>query len=180
MAALFIDFLPVVVFFAAFWIWDLMVATAVLIAVTVVLAAYNWLRKREVNRMQLLTAALVLVFGGATLLLNDEMFIKWKPTIVYWLFAAVFAGSVLFGQPLLKRMLASKITLPDFAWSRLNTAWIAFFAAAGALNLWVVYAFSTETWVTFKLVAAVALPLLFALAQGFYIAKHAIEEETAG
>jgi intracellular septation protein len=76
----------------------------------------------------------------------------------------------------LKRVLASKIALPDFAWARLNTAWIAFFAAVGALNLWVVYAFSTETWVTFKLVAAVVLPLGFALAQGFYIARHAGED----
>lgn len=178
MAALLVDFLPVLVFFAAFKLWDLMVATAALIVVTGVLVAVTWVRKREINRMQVVIALLVLVFGGITLLLNDEMWIKWKPTAVYWLFAAVFAGTHWIGdKPLIRRLFESKMALPAVVWSRLNMAWMGFFAAVGALNLWVVYTFTTDGWVNFKLIAAVGLPVLFALAQGLYIARHVQEDD---
>lgn len=181
MATLLLDFLPVLVFFAAYKLSDLMVATVALIVVTLVQTAVTWVRTRTIKKMNLIVAGLVLVFGGATLLLNDEMWIKWKPTVVYWMFAAVFAASHWIGEkPITRRMFGAQMTLPDFAWTRLNFAWVVFFAVGGALNLWVAYAFSTDIWVNFKLVAAIGLPVLFALAQGFYIARHASEAETGG
>lgn len=180
MLTLLFEFLPVLVFFIVFKVWGLIPATVALVAATLVQVTVNWVRTRTVNKMHVVTAVLVLVFGAATVLLDDEMFIKWKPTIVYWLFAAAFAGTAAFTErPLLKRLLGSKLTLPDFAWSRLNLMWIAFFAFAGVLNLWVVYRYSTDTWVNFKLFAAIGLPLLFAVAQGFYIARHVADDEAA-
>lgn len=174
MFALLLDFLPVLVFFAAYKLSNLMVATAALIVVTLVQTAVTWARTRTVKKMSLLVAGLVLVFGGLTLVLDSEIWVKWKPTAVYWMFAVVFAGSEWVGaKSIVRRMFDAQMTLPDFAWRRLNFAWVAFFTLGGALNLWVAYNFSTDTWVNFKLGAAIGLPLLFALVQGIYVARHA-------
>lgn len=173
---LLIDLLPVLLFFVAYKVAGLMPATAVLIVVTLALAAVNWLRTRSVNRLQLVTAAAVLVFGGITLALDNELFIKWKPSVVYWLFAAVFAGSHFIGrEPVVKRLLGGAVELPAAVWTRLSLSWVAFFVAVGALNLWVAYRYDTDTWVNFKLFAALGLPLLFVLAVGFYVSRHAQE-----
>ena len=171
---LFFEFLPVLLFFVAYKLWGLMTATAVLIVATLALVAATWARTRTVKWMQLVTAAAVLVFGGITLALDNELFIKWKPTIVYALLAAVFAGSHWIGErPVIRRMLDGAVALPDRIWARLSGLWVAFFLVVGALNLWVAYRFDTATWVNFKLVAAIGLPLAFAVAQGVYIARHA-------
>ncbi len=171
---LLLDFLPVLLFFATYKLWGLMVATAVLIVVTVVMAVVTWLRTRQVNHMQLTAAALVLVFGGITLILEDEMWIKWKPTVVNWLFAAAFLASQwVTSQPLVRRLFGSGLSLPDRVWTQLNLAWVVFFVAMGGLNLWVAYAFDTDTWVNFKLFGLLGLTVVFAVAQGFYIARHA-------
>lgn len=176
MLALLADFLPVLVFFAAYKLSDLMVATVALIVVTLVQTAVTWFRTRTVKKMNLIVAGLVLVFGGLTLLLDSEIWVKWKPTAVYWMFAVAFAGSEWIGaKSLVRRMFDAHMSLPEFAWRRLNAAWVLFFIAGGALNLWVAYAFSTDTWVNFKLAAAVGLPVVFALAQGFYVARHVTE-----
>ena len=173
---LFFEFLPVLLFFVAYKLWGLMTATAVLIVATLALVGVTWARTRTVNWMQLVTAAAVLVFGGITLALDNEMFIKWKPTIVYALLAAVFAGSHWIGErSVVRRMLDGSVALPDRVWLRLSGLWVAFFLVVGALNLWVAYRFDTATWVNFKLVAAIGLPLAFAVAQGVYIARHAQE-----
>ena len=173
--ALLVEFLPVLLFFVAYKLWGLMTATAVLIVATTVQVAVAWLRTRQVKWLQLVTAGAVLLFGGLTLALDSELFIKWKPTVAYWLFAFVFAASHVVGErPLVARVLTG-ITLPEPVWRRLSAMWVAFFAAAGALNLWVAYRFDTETWVTFKLVAAIALPLAFAVGLGFYISRHVQE-----
>lgn len=178
MAKFLFDFFPVLLFFAAFKVWGLMAATAVLIAATLAQTAWSWWRRGKVETMHLLTAALVLVFGGITLALDDEMFIKWKPTVINWLFAAAFLGSQWLGggKPVIRRLMEHGITLPGPVWTRLNLAWVAFFAAVGALNLWVVYNFDTDTWVNFKLFGILGLTFAFALAQGFYIARHAEEK----
>jgi intracellular septation protein len=174
MAAFLFDFFPVLLFFAAFKVWDLMVATAVLIVATLLQTAWSWWHKGKVNRMHLLTAVLVLVFGGITLLLEDEIFIKWKPTVVNWLFAAAFLGSqwLAGGKPLIRRMMEHGIALPDAIWLRLNMAWSAFFLLLGGLNLCVVHTFDTATWVNFKLFGMVGLTVAFAFAQGFYMVRH--------
>ena len=173
---LFFEFLPVLLFFAAFKVWGLMVATAVLIAATTVQVLVSWVRTRTIKWMQLLTAGAVLVFGGITLALDNELFIKWKPTIVYALIALVFVASHwIGGRPVIRRMLEGSVSLPDRIWAHLSALWVVFFIAVGALNLWVAYNFDTDTWVNFKLVAAIGLPIAFAVAQGFYIARHAEE-----
>lgn len=176
MATFLADFFPVLLFFAAYKAWGLMPATAVLIVATLAQVAWSWSRHGRVNRMHVATAALVLVFGGITLLLNDELFIKWKPTVVNWLFAAGFLGSHwIGGRVMIRRIMESGIRLSDADWGRLNVAWALFFVALGVINLWVVYTFSTDTWVNFKLFGILGLTVLFALAQGFWIARRIVE-----
>jgi intracellular septation protein len=123
--------------------------------------------------MYLITFALLLVLGGATLLLHDERFIKWKPTLVNWAFALAFFGSTLVGSKcLIERMMGSQLALPQPIWRRLNHAWTLFFLAVGGANLYVAYHFETKTWVNFKLFGVLGLTLLFALAQGWYLMRH--------
>jgi intracellular septation protein len=117
--------------------------------------------------------AIIAVFGGATLLLQDETFIKWKPTVLYWLLGLVLAGSaLLFRRNLLRTMLSQQVQLPDPVWSRLNWSWIGFFAFMGALNLYVAYNYSTDLWVNFKLFGGMGLMLVFVLVQAALLAKY--------
>jgi intracellular septation protein len=122
--------------------------------------------------------ALVVVFGGATLILHDEVFIKWKPTILYWLFAATLFGSAqFFGRNLIRKMLEEQVQVPELIWKRLNLAWIGFFTVMGVLNLHIAFTYSTETWVTFKLFGGMGLMIVFIVAQGLVLAKYIPEEK---
>jgi intracellular septation protein len=167
------DFFPILLFFGAYHLYDIYVATAVAVAAAVVQVGYHWLKHRSVPTMQWVTLGLLVVFGGLTLLLRDPLFIKWKPTVVNWLFAAAFLLAPLVSpKTLIERLMGHAVTLPAFAWRRLNLAWATFFVSMGALNLFVAYSFDEETWVNFKLFGLMGLTLLFALAQGFYLARH--------
>jgi intracellular septation protein len=120
---------------------------------------------------------IIVVFGGATLLLRDETFIKWKPTVLYWLFGAVLAvAEIAFRRNLIRAMLSEQVRLPDPVWARLNWSWIGFFAAMGGLNLYVAYNFSTDLWVNFKLFGGMGLMLLFVLAQALVLARYMEEK----
>lgn len=155
----------------------ILLATAVAIAATFGQIAWVWLRHRKVDAMLWVSLVIVSVFGGATLFFHDPVFIKWKPTVLYWLFSATLAGSaLLFRRNLIQRMLAAQITLPEAVWHRLNLAWAGFFAFMGALNLVVAYRFSEEAWVNFKLFGGMGLMLLFVLGQGLFLSKHLQEE----
>ena len=166
------DFIPVVAFFLSYKLAGIYVATAVLLAATLAQVALQWLRHRTVSRMMLITSALVLLFGGATLLLHDELFIMWKPTVLYLLFALALVGSQLFGaKPLVQRLLESQLKAEDRVWRISNLAWAAFFLALAAINLVFVYRFSRDAWVNWKL-GAIGLLLAFALAQGVWLARH--------
>ena len=172
------DLFPVILFFAAFKLGDIYLATGVAIAATFVQIAWSWLRHRKVENMMWISLAIISVFGGMTLLLHDETFIKWKPTILYW----VFAGSMAFSALLLKKnpikaMLGEQLTLPEPVWGKLNLAWIAFFAVMGVLNLVIAFNFPTDTWVNFKLFGGIGLMLVFAVIQGLMLSKY-IEEKT--
>lgn len=175
------DFFPVVLFFVAYKMYDdpargILAATAVAIVASVGQVGYSWLRHRRVERMHLLTMLIIVVLGGLTIALRDEMFIKWKPTLVNWLFALVFLGSQFVGRkPLVRRMMERSVELPDSVWTRLNATWVAFFVLLGILNLYVVYHFDTDIWVNFKLFGMLGLTVLFVIAQGFYIMRHAKE-----
>ncbi len=170
------DFFPVILFFIAFKLADIYVATAVAIAATLVQVGWLRLRRRRVEPMLWASLGIIVLFGGATLLLQDETFIKWKPTVLYWLFGAVLAGALLFRRNLIRAMLSGQVQLPDPVWSRLNWSWIGFFAFMGALNLYVAYNYSTDHWVNFKLFGGMGLMLVFVLAQALVLARY-IEEK---
>ena len=158
--------------------FDIYVATGVVIAATVAQIGWVWHRHGKVDTMLWVSLALVVVFGGATLILHDETFIKWKPSILYWLFAiTLFVSARLFGKNLIRAILEKQVQLPEPLWSRLNFAWIGFFAAMGALNLWVAFNFDTDTWVSFKLFGGMGLMIVFMLIQGVVLVKHLPEEK---
>ena len=170
---LFLDLLPVVAFFIAYKVAGIYVATGVLIVGVLLQTLISWVRHRKVSPMLLTSAVLVLVFGGLTLLVHDAVFIKWKPTIVDWLFAAAFLVSHFWhGPTLVQRMMGEQVTLEPSLWSRLNLMWVGFFAVCGALNLYVAFNYSESTWVNFKLFGLFGLTLVFALLQGIWIARR--------
>ncbi len=172
------DIFPVVLFFVAFKFYDIYVATAVAIAATVVQIAWVWLRHRKVEKMLWVSFGVIAVFGGATLVLQDETFIKWKPTILYWLFAGALAIAELgFRKNLIRAMMESQIALPEPVWRRLLASWIGFFAVMGAINLAVAFNFSTETWVNFKLFGGIGLMLIFVVLQALMLARYAEQKK---
>ncbi|MCC7269867.1 MAG: septation protein A [Rhodocyclaceae bacterium] len=171
------DLFPVILFFIAFKVSGIYVATGVAIAAT--FAQIGWLlfRGRKVDTMLWVSLAIIVLFGGATLWLQDETFIKWKPTVLYWLFGAVLAGSTLvFRRNLIRKLMEEQVSLPDRVWGQLNASWIGFFALMGAANLIVAYNFPTDTWVNFKLFGGMGLMLAFVVAQSLLLAKY-IEEK---
>lgn len=171
------DLLPVIVFFVAYQLYDIYIATIGAILASVAQVAYLKLRHNKVEAMHWATLGLLMVFGGMTLALHDPLFIKWKPTIVNWLFAAAFLLSHQFmDRGLLQRMMDHAISLPDPVWMKLNMAWVVFFVSVGLLNLYVAYGFSEQVWVNFKLFGLLSLTLLFMLAQGVYLSRHLITE----
>jgi len=170
------DLLPVVLFFVAFKLADIYVATAVAIGTSVLQVAWLKLRRRPVPVMVWASLAIIVVFGGATLLLQDETFIKWKPTVLYWLFCVVLAGSALARRNLVRSVLSQEMQLPDAIWSRLNLAWVAFFAFMGAANLYVAFNYPTDQWVNFKLFGGMGLMLVFVVGQALVLARY-VEEK---
>ncbi len=171
------DLFPVILFFIAFKFGDIFAATAVAIVATFAQIGWVWFRHRKVDTMLWVSLVIVTVFGGATLLLHDETFIKWKPTVLYWMFAAVLTGGrLLMKKNLMKSLLAEQLELPDVAWERLNVSWILFFMVMGFANLAVAFNFSTDIWVNFKLFGGMGLTLAFVLVQGLMLSKY-IEEK---
>lgn len=206
---LLLDFLPIILFFVAFKAADankeaaaafatshfgflvsgglvgpgeapVLLATVVVIVATLAQVAFLAARGRKIDLMLWVSLALVVVMGGLTIWLHSETFIKWKPTLLYWVMGAAFAlAPLVFGKNLLKLLLGEQLQLPAPVWQRLNLAWVGFFAAMGALNLWVAYSFSTDAWVNFKLFGSLGLMLVFTIAQGLYLARHLPDEAAA-
>ncbi len=137
---LLVDFFPILLFFAAYKLEGIYVATGVAIAASAILVGWSWIRRRRVETMPLVTLGLLVLFGGLTLALRDPIFVMWKPTIVNWLFAAAFLGSEWIGkQSLIERMMGKAVEIPSAVWTRLNFMWVAFFVVTGLVNLFVVY-----------------------------------------
>lgn len=183
------DFFPILLFFIAYKLGDIYVgheqaiyvATAVAIAASALQVAFYWLRHRRFETMHLVTLGLMVVLGGATLILQNDTFIKWKPTVVNWLFAAAFLGSQWFTEKsLVQRMMGKSVQLPGAVWGRLNVSWSLFFIALGGLNLYVAFNFDTDTWVNFKLFGMMGLTFVFIIAQAFYMAPYMAEEVAEG
>ena len=197
------DFLPIILFFVAFRVADghadaaarfatehvgfmvsggvvgpgeapVLLATAVVVAATGVQIALFLATRRKIDTMLWVTFAVVTLLGGATIWFHDPTFIKWKPSALYWLTAIVFwLSQSLFHKNLLKSALGDQIEMPEAIWRRLNLAWIVFFSVMGVVNLYVAYNFSTSTWATFKVFGLTGCMLVFMLAQGLAVSRHA-------
>lgn len=176
---LLLDFLPIVIFFVVYkFTNDIILATAVLIPATLLQMLYTWLKTKTIEKMHLVSLVLVIVLGGATVLLQDKTFIQWKPSVVNWLFALAFLASQFIGKKtIVERIMGSNLTLPHYAWKKLNLAWVAFFTLMGGANIFVAQTFSEETWVNFKLFGMLGLTIIFILAQGVYLSRHIKPEE---
>jgi intracellular septation protein len=173
------DLFPVLLFFIAFKLYGIFVATAVAIGATFVQIGWIWARHGKVDRMLWVSLGVITVFGGATLLLENETFIKWKPTVLYWLFAAaLLIGSALFKKNLVRSVMEHQVSLPDDVWRRLQASWIGFFVVMGALNLFVAYNYSTDAWVNFKLFGGIGLMLAFVLLQALMLSRYVQDKES--
>lgn len=167
------DFLPLIAFFTTYWLAGIYVATGVLMVVTVLVAGLQWLKRRTVSPMLLITAGLALVFGGLTLYFHNQLFIMLKMTIADVLFALVLLASQVFGDaPMLKKMMGHVFRTDDRTWRIANTAWALFFLVSGAVNLVFVYGFSVDAWVKWKFASLIALAL-FTLAGSAWLASRA-------
>lgn len=178
-----LDFLPVIAFVATYWITGDMSAAIVVIMIAVTLqVGATWLMKRELNKMLVASATLVIVLGGVSLILDNPLFFKWKPTGLYWLFAVVFLGSQFIGkQPLVKRMMLSvaqdEIELPERIWRQLNLVWVVFFIIAGIANIYVAYNYPEATWVNFKLFGLFGMTFVFLVLQTLWLSRHMSDDE---
>ena len=175
------DFFPLILFFAAYKFYGIFVATAVAILASILQVGFFWARQRRFETTHLITLAVIVIFGGMTLIFQDVIFIKWKPTIVEWIFAAMVLGSHLTGRrTALEFMLGSQLKLPPPVWRKVNLGWGLFFLLVGALNLYVAFFFRldldpqarTDLWVNFKVFGLMGLTLIFAIVQMLLIAKH--------
>ncbi|MCW8924009.1 MAG: septation protein A [Gammaproteobacteria bacterium] len=207
---LLIDFFPIILFFVSYHqasflventfigslidpgksevITATIVATGVAIVASFVQVSYHWLRTRKFEKMHLFSLTLITVLGGFTIAFGDPDFVKWKPTVLNWLFAVVFFISFFIGEKtLVERAMGNQIELPDFVWTRLNIAWIAFFFISGTANLYVAFYYGLELnekarmdfWVDFKLFGLMGLTLVFIILQAIYLTRHISEEDEA-
>lgn len=173
---LLIDFFPIALFVGVYKLQDIYTATAVLMAATVVQTGIIYALDKRLQTLQKVTLVLVLVFGVLTLVLHDERFIKWKPTVLYFSMALVLAAALgIWKKNFLQMLLSSQLTLPDTVWARLTGIWVAYFVFMAALNGYVAHYFSTEDWVNFKLWGYV-FPVIFIVGQGLYIARYLNEK----
>jgi intracellular septation protein len=165
-----LDLAPLVAFFVAYKMADIYVATAVLMGSMAVLLLVDYVRTRRVSTMHGISAVLVFLFGAATLILHNERFIKWKPTVFFWLLSLALLGSMWIGkQPLVQRLLGAALEgqaqVPDGTWRRVNLLWVVFYALLGAVNLYVAFNFPTDLWVKFKAFGLTAATIVFTGAQ---------------
>jgi len=168
-----IDFFPIALFFIAFKFAGIYVATAVAMLATLVQIGWVYAKHRKVEPMQWVSLAIITLFGGATLVFHDDTFIKWKPSILYWLMgSALLVGHIWFKKNFLHSMMSAQLSLPDPIWLRLLWSWAAFFAIMGGINLWVAFNFDTDTWVNYKLFGSMGLMFVFVLAQGVYLNRY--------
>lgn len=203
MRKLLFDLFPVIIFFIAYKLGDanaeatrafmaglglpqpagtgdkpgIYLATLVAIVASFGQIAWVKLRGHKIETMLWVSLGIIVLFGGATLWLHDESFIKWKPTVLYWVFAAIIFGAALFGRNIIRSLMGTQMELPEAAWGRLNASWCGFFVFMGVANLLVAFNFSTDTWVNFKLFGSLGLMLVFVIGQSMMLAKYLDKEE---
>ncbi len=199
---IFLDFLPIILFFAVFkygennkdWatafanehlgfmvsggvvgpdMAPMLLATLVVIAATGLQIALMLVRGKKVDLMLWVSLGLITLMGGATIWFHNDNFIKWKPSVLYWVMGLGFLLSqVVFKKNLLKSLMGDQLDLPQSVWQRLSMAWVVFFGLMGILNLYVAFSFSQSTWVNFKLFGSLGLMLAFTIGQGIYLSRH--------
>lgn len=169
------DLFPLLLFFIAYRYAGIYTATAVAITASILQILWLKLTSRPIEGMHWINLTVIVVFGGATLWLHSDVFIKWKPTVLYWLFGgALLVGRWIFKRNLVRRLLDKQIALPDPVWDKLNATWAVFFLAAGAANLYVAFSghFSESQWVTFKAFGLMGLMIVFVIAQSLWLGRH--------
>ena len=171
------DLFPIILFFVAFKLGDIYTATIVAMVATIGQILWVYYRHRKIDAMQWISLVMIIVFGSLTIFLHDKTFIQLKPTALYWLFSgALFISAQFFQKNWIQVLMGKQVTLKvksaHSVWHRLNMAWALFFFFMGALNLYVAFEFSEETWVNFKLFGSTGLLLCFVIAQGVWLSKH--------
>lgn len=173
-----LEFIPVLLFFITYKFYDIYTATGVVIVATIIQVTITWFKYKKVEPMQWITLGLIVSMGGLTIYLQDEQFIKWKLTIIEWLFGAAFLGSQFFAKKtFVERMMGASIELPAKVWKILNLFWAAFFISVGFINIYVMQNYNTDDWVTFKTFGVPALMLIFIFIQMIFIYKHMPDTE---
>lgn len=173
-----LEYFPLLVFVAAYYLGDIFTATALAIAASIAQVAVFWFRDRKVQKKHLITLVLIAVFGGLTLALQDEMFIKWKFTAVSWLFGAVILGSQFMGEKtIVERLMGANFDLPQTIWRRANAATASLMLFEGVANIYVMYNYDTEIWFNIKFYGMTAMTMIFMLALGIYLAQY-VKDET--
>lgn len=171
----FYEIFPVFLFFIAFKLYDIYVATIVGIVSTLLQVVFNRLWVGKYDRKQLITLGVFVFFGGMTLYFHNPIFVKWKPTIVFWIFAVIVLASQWFTQkPFVQRLMENMLQdkyVPQHIWKRLNIVWFVFFTTLGAINLYVAYYFSNDAWVNFKFYGITAALFLISIFQAFYLIR---------
>lgn len=177
---LLLDYIPIVIFFAAYFYKDIFFATGILMVVMPVVLLVQWLLTRKINKIYLYSTVLVLVLGSATLFYRDATFLYWKPTVLNWVIAVVFLGSHwIGGKTIVERMLGNAAELSRTQWNRLNLLWVAFFVVVGGINLYVAYTFSEAFWVKFKLFGMLGLTVIFVVIQSVWLMLAMRKKEVA-
>lgn len=172
------DMFPVILFFVAFKFTDIYTATGVAIVATFVQIGWLWFRGRKIENMLWISLGVIVIFGGATLLFKNETFIKWKPTVLYWLFSSVLLTAFLISRKnLIRSMMEQQVQLPEPVWVKLLFSWIVFFVTMGMLNLFVAFNYSTDVWVNFKLFGGMGLMLVFVVAQALMLSRYITEKK---
>ena len=174
------DLFPLILFFLAYRFADIYTATAVTIVASVLQIVWLKITRKAIETTHWINLTVIVVFGGATLWLQSDVFIKWKPTVLYWLFAAILIGARVFtGRNLLKHLMGKQIRLAEPVWDRLNTVWAAFFVVSGAANVFVAFSghFTESQWVNFKVFGLMGMMLAFVIGQSIWLSRH-IQPET--
>lgn len=170
------DLIPVILFFIGFKLYDIFTATAMAIGATIALIIYAKIRHGKVEKMLLVNGAIISVLGGVTLLLHDKTFIMWKPTVLYWLLAAVLlVSNGFFNKNFIQQMMGKMLNAPVSVWNKLNFAWVVFLVILGFVNLYIAFNYSENTWVNFKLFGVTSVMFIFIIAQTLLLKQYLIE-----
>lgn len=172
------EFFPIILFFIAYKFYDIYVATAVVMVATVIQVSYNWFKHHKVETMQWIILGLTIIIGGATIYLQNEQFIKWKLSVIEWLFGAAIFGTQFIGKKtFVERIMSANLSLPAVIWKRLNVLWGVFFTSVGFINVYVMYHYNTDDWVTFKTFGVPGLMVIFIVLQIIFLYKYVPETE---